>query len=227
MGSKINRIGEINTLSCGEDAVIIEYNSASNMIVRIISTGELIKCTYREFCNGSIKSHYTPTVYNVGITGIENAQNDSYRRWLQMIRRCYDKKELSKSKRLSYKNCAVCEKWLYYPNFKTWYDSNYYKCGVEQMHLDKDILHKNNKIYSPNNCLFVPQRINDLFVKGTQSKRKLPIGVLKRGKRYLAQCNTIKTNKLGSFDTPEEAFYAYKTFKEKYIKQIADEYKNK
>lgn len=32
---------------------------------------------------------------------------------------------------------------------------------------------------------------------------------------------------LGSFSTPEEAFYAYKQAKESYIKQVADEYKSK
>ena len=29
------------------------------------------------------------------------------------------------------------------------------------------------------------------------------------------------------FDTPEEAFQTYKEFKENYIKQVADEYKDK
>jgi hypothetical protein len=29
------------------------------------------------------------------------------------------------------------------------------------------------------------------------------------------------------YDTPEEAFHAYKTAKEAYIKQVADEYKDK
>ena len=32
---------------------------------------------------------------------------------------------------------------------------------------------------------------------------------------------------MGSFDSEEEAFYAYKEFKEQYIKQVADEYKDK
>ena len=32
---------------------------------------------------------------------------------------------------------------------------------------------------------------------------------------------------LGFYDTPEEAFVASKTFKEQYIKQVADEYRDK
>ena len=34
-----------------------------------------------------------------------------------------------------------------------------------------------------------------------------------------------KQNFLGYYNTPEEAFQAYKQFKENYIKQVADEYK--
>ena len=34
-----------------------------------------------------------------------------------------------------------------------------------------------------------------------------------------------KQNFLGHYNTPEEAFQAYKQFKENYIKQVADEYK--
>ena len=32
---------------------------------------------------------------------------------------------------------------------------------------------------------------------------------------------------IGTFNTPEEAFYAYKQFKENYIKEVADEYKDR
>lgn len=31
---------------------------------------------------------------------------------------------------------------------------------------------------------------------------------------------------LGCYDTPEQAFQAYKNFKEKYIKDVAEEYKD-
>ena len=44
-------------------------------------------------------------------------------------------------------------------------DDNYYEINDEVMCLDKDILFKNNKIYSNNTCIFVPQFINTLFCK--------------------------------------------------------------
>ena len=104
------------------------------------------------------------------------------------------------------------------------------------MHLDKDILIKNNKIYSPDTCIFVPQRINELFIKTNKLRGNLPIGVsyLKNINKFQANCKTFTkrgsasySNYLGCFKTPLEAFNVYKQFKEKYIKQVADEYKNK
>ena len=104
------------------------------------------------------------------------------------------------------------------------------------MNLDKDILKKGNKIYSPDTCVYTPQKINTLFIKSDALRGDFPIGVTRNGKKgYSATCyahsgiNDKMENKvgeyLGTFRTPEEAFYAYKTFKEVYIKQIAEEYK--
>jgi hypothetical protein len=56
------------------------------------------------------------------------------------------------------------------------------------MALDKDILYKGNKIYSPDTCVFVPQEINALFVKNDANRGDLPIGVF---------YTLTKTNKYG------------------------------
>lgn len=98
------------------------------------------------------------------------------------------------------------------------------------MHLDKDILVKNNKIYSPDTCIFVPMRINKLFVKGNPDRRTHIINVYDVGYgKYQARCKkgTQRYENLGSFNTIEEAFNVYKKEKEKYIQSIADEYKAK
>ena len=101
------------------------------------------------------------------------------------------------------------------------------------MCLDKDILFHGNKIYSPETCLIVPERINKLFTKSTKSRGEYPIGVRERRNRLIAYCSITENNKtkqvnLGRFPLHqvEEAFLTYKRFKENYIKQVADEYKN-
>ena len=112
-------------------------------------------------------------------------------------------------------------------------DDNYYEIEGEEMNLDKDILVKHNKIYSPETCVFVPHKINKLFVKGDKVRGKSVIGtsLFKNGK-YRVDCNLFnpETGKsrleyLGLYDTQEKGFEVYKYYKERNIKQVADYYK--
>jgi len=80
-----------------------------------------------------------------------------------MLKRCYNDVDLSRYPR--YKRCKVEEEWFYLSNFSKWFNQNYYECGNEKMCLDKDILYKNNTIYSKDTCIFIPERINILFTK--------------------------------------------------------------
>ena len=95
------------------------------------------------------------------------------------------------------------------------------------MQLDKDILIKGNKVYSPDTCCFVPQSINSLFIKRDNDRGNYPVGVYynKQNKKYQALCSTRagRQKNLGSYTTPEEAFQAYKEFKEAFIKKTAND----
>jgi hypothetical protein len=98
---------------------------------------------------------------------------------------------------------------------------------MQGWHLDKDILVKGSKVYSPETCCFVPPDINYMFVRNS-GDRKYPIGVTYKENAFRATLNKRdKSHHIGRFKTPEEAFQAYKTAKEKYIKEIADEWKDK
>lgn len=46
------------------------------------------------------------------------------------------------------------------------------------MELDKDILFKHNKIYSPEKCCFVPSCISCLFTKSDKARGNYLIGVI-------------------------------------------------
>lgn len=214
--------------------IVKEYIDAQNIIVEF-DNGYKIQSAMKEFKNGSISNPYDKSVYGVGYLGIgeykvsENKVfNIRYKHWNSMLLRCYDEKY--HNKKISYKGCTVCDEWLNYQNFAKWYDENYYEVGNEKMHLDKDILHKNNKVYSPNNCIFVPEHINSLFTKRQNDRGDYPIGVSihKKTGHFEARCSTISGRQyLGVYNTPKQAFYVYKDYKEKYIKKMADYYKDK
>lgn len=231
------RLGETRNNNQGEVMFIVEYVNAQDVTVKFKRTGELVKTTYNHFVKGNVKSHFSPTVYGVGITGTEptvdeNGEKiDSYKCWREMLRRCYSAKLQAKLQ--TYKDCYVCSNWLYYPNFKKWYDENYYEINNQTSQLDKDIIIKGNKVYSPDTCVFVPQFINKLFTKRQNRRGEFPIGVYynKDNKKYRVHLSVYKDEKstlksLGCYNTPNEAFEVYKQAKEEYIKEVADEYKD-
>lgn len=95
-------------------------------------------------------------------------------------------------------------------------------------HLDKDILVRDNKVYYPETCCFVPSEINKLLSVKKSNRGKYPPGVTLRkdGKRFQSRVTKYGERVcLGLFNTPEEAFQVYKEAKEKYIKEIADKWK--
>jgi hypothetical protein len=98
------------------------------------------------------------------------------------------------------------------------------------MHVEKDILVKGNKVYSPDRCIIAPHCINNLFPSCKARRGSLPIGVRlhEQTGTYQAHCKNgnNKFKSLGYHSTPEEAFMAYKIYKEKLIKEIASEYKD-
>lgn len=156
-----------------------------------------------------------------------------YNTWFNFLNRCYNKKY--QKNKPTYEECTVCDEWLDFQTFSKWYDNNYYQLGDEEMFLDKDILNKGNKIYSPESCIFVTKPINSLFTKCNSARGNLPIGVNKKSGRedlYIEVSMGLKDGKRnrfykGGFKTEEDAFDCYKTVKESYIKQVADQYKQK
>lgn len=170
-------------------------------------------------CPDCFNEHQRKRTNGLGINDIPYTKHATfYLIWRNMLRRCYVADDMTLP---TYKGCSVCQEWHILSNFKMWFDENY----VEGYALDKDILVKGNKIYGPDTCCFVPQEINNL-ARGFLRQRDLPIGVSKRyGNRYCAtlQWQGVRIH-LGTFDTPEAAFLAYKKAKEQYVKELSEKY---
>lgn len=231
----INRIGEEKYNNDGCLMKLIKYNNTNDIFVEFQDDNKtIIHGAYKEFKNGSIKNPYFRDISNVGCVGkistrINGIPKSSYNLWTNMLKRCYDAK--IQEKQPTYKGCSVCEEWLCFEKFDKWYNENYYEIENESMQLDKDIIAKGNKIYSPETCIFVPQSINKLFLKRNSTRGNCPIGVCyhKRDNVYESYCSvsTGVHKYLGYYDNSNDAFNSYKIFKENRIKEIADTYKNK
>lgn len=213
---------------------VLNYHSYDNIDI-IFEDGFVLK--HRDGHNVRQGCHIVhpmyPTKYGVGYMGIgpyvsveDKKTVKAYAVWADMIRRCYDKSYLKT--RPTYQGCTVCEEWKNYQNFAKWHKENYYEFDGDRIALDKDIIKKGNKIYSPNTCVYVPNRINSLILKSDGNRGKLPIGVRQYGNSYYAvQCGHIPKHIRGACKTPEEAFLKYKEVKEQEIKNVANQYKDK
>lgn len=235
---KSERIGEEKYNKQGDLMKIIVYNNASDIVIEFQDKYKgVIHTNYQSFSLGKPINPYRPSVFGHGIVGnkyairIDGKISKEYNTWSNVLQRCFNKK--CKEKHPSYESAACCNEWLFYENFYEWLHSqeNFDKWYVEDgSAIDKDILFKGNKFYSPETCCLVTQNVNSLFVKCDVSRGELPIGVVKHGSGYRATCMNPFINKnesLGTYKTAEEAFLKYKIRKEELIKQVAEiEYHN-
>lgn len=231
---KNDRTGEESFNNFGSVMVITRYKNRNDIDVYFPKYDWTYKhANYDNYKSGRIKCPYEPRVYGVGfigegdyMSGTTGKQTKSYKTWIHMLERCYD--NIHSYKFPTYENCYVCDEWLNYQNFACWFDDNYYEIEGEVMCLDKDILSKGNKVYSPNTCVFVTRGINNLFTKNDKCRTNLPVGVYEHNGKYRVICSNGKNKliELGIYETIENAFNKYKEFKEQVIKQIADEYIN-
>lgn len=213
---------------------IINYNLRSDIRVKFLDEyGYETNTTYNNFTRGTIKNPYDKTIYGIGYlgegghhphAGNNGIQFDKYTAWQHMIGRCYC--EEKRSSHPAYAGCTVCKEWHNFQNFAEWYENNFYEVGDGiRMHIDKDVLVKGNKVYSPSTCIILPQRINMLFVKKSRiTDSDLPTGIRRTPTGFMAEYNT---KYLGIYNTLDKAIKQYEIEKRIHIKELANEYKDK
>lgn len=203
------------------------------LLAHTIEDKDIAKLTYPVACtpnDGEIKLKTKRLVVGVGIndspnpinkritTGRENGKQKQktlwacpyYIVWADMLKRCYSEKYLEKYP--TYMGCYVCNDWKYFSRFKSWMEAQEWE-GKE---LDKDLLIKGNKVYSPDTCLFVDKQVNYILLTKQNSRGALPLGVrLGKGTgKYCAECNLLgKYRNLGTFLSIEDAHRAWKLAK--------------
>lgn len=203
-----------------------KYINASDILVSFDS-GYIVSTSAANIRQGSVTDNLSPSKNGVGIIGgvIGVSKTKAYVHWSSMLARGYCK--LYKSNYPTYKDVTVCKEWHDFTTFSNWCDKQP-NFNTDDSVLDKDILVKGNKIYSPETCVFVPHKINSLFVKADANRGKYPIGVYFSNKdNCLRSCVRIdgKNKSLGMFSNVQDAFNAYKIAKEKYIKENAEIFK--
>lgn len=220
---KTNEGGEVRVISVnGCFDIIIEHMDDHAHQSRVVSS---------QLRDGRIKNPYRPRIAGVGFLGSgpykasENGRDThAYTAWTKMLERVYCTKKQSKNK--SYIGCLVAPEWHNFQEFCRWYEAQPFK--GEGYQLDKDILVPGNKQYGPAGSRFVPEPINKMLNTNVARRSSLPVGVTKSGKKYsvkLSMSGAIKC--IGSYESVEDAFSAYKSAREGYVRSMAEKYKDK
>lgn len=233
MGGKVEEIRNellgryYETKNCGR-CFIIDYKNYNNVTVMFCEPFCVVRCNLGSLQKGHVSNPMFPTVLGKGYIGVGTHSSKNcgriYKLWVGVLRRCLG------DKYSAYKDATVCDDWLNFQNFAEWcYSQKFFNAKDDfgnSYHLDKDILVKGNKIYSPEFCRFVPSSVNNLILTSKSKRGAHPIGVYFKQGKFFSQitggCSGKRsTVALGGFDTEEEAFQAYKKAKEAYIKEVA------
>lgn len=217
------KVGQQYLTNCGDKMVVVDYIDCDNVYVQFLDE-HVVKASAGSIRKGEVKNPYKRIVSGVGFFGVGGykSKDKAYSHWSHMLRRCY-----SDDYGHTYDNSAVEEIWHDYQNFAKWFYQNWQ--GNNDVALDKDILVKGNKIYSPQTCTLVPENLNNFTCKAGAIRGDLPIGVRKREhERYTKyQAIMYRYNKLchlGKYSSVLSAFKKYKHEKEKHAKVLADSY---
>ena len=215
------------------DFKIVKYNDAYNVDVQFLKTGYETVAHLGSIRKGEVKDRYSSSVYGVGILGtkypsrVNGVKTKEYVLWKGMLQRCYS--DASKKKKPTYEGCEVSDNFKSYEYFYEWCNEQI-GFNNKDWHLDKDLLIKGNKVYNEATCVFLPQEINSLLIKRESLRGEYPIGVYwhNTSKAFEARVskNKGKQEFLGYFKTELEAFNAYKTAKEAFIKEQAEKWKS-
>ena len=234
---RTNVVGTVFIMNQGSKCTVINYQDSNHVTVKFDS-GYITTTKWYRLVAGTVKDrmayqiNYLNEILDINPYDGQGEETKAYREFHNMHIRCFD--EQYKIKRPTYKDVSCCEEWNYFSNYLYWRNQQsnlkYLEDIGGRFELDKDILKKGNRIYSPENCCLVPAIVNQVFNKHSRHRGELPIGVTWASNRayVIAKWNDPIENKSKWSTTypitPEgilTAFNEYKIHKEEIIKKVA------
>jgi len=144
-----------------------------------------------------------------------------YAMWCRMLARCYD--SLTHTRQPTYVGCLVCDEWLLFSNFLSWLESQ----DWQNKQLDKDLLRRDNRLYSPDFCCFLTHRVNTFLKDNGNTRGDQPLWVTYKSHKGLYAANVSDplqrySNYIGSYRCPIKAHKAAKAKKHEYAVELAE-----
>jgi len=214
-----SHIGETYISNEGYKLTIVGSGTRNHYCVVDIAGRYTVEAQYHKVKDGGIKNVYHRAVYGVGYLGLgdyspkgNKVHRQIYDLWNKMLERVYSPSKLEKCP--SYKGTTVCKEWHNFQVFAKWFEENH----VEGWQLDKDLLSKGTKIYSPETCVFIPRELNTFMtnVKVDNTSGYTGVSYSKPNGKWVANISIGGKRKyLGQRDSVEEAYKLYKKARDK------------
>jgi len=207
-------IGETHVSNEGYEIVVVKGSDKPGHVVVNIDGKYDDTVEYSDLVDGKVKNPYHKSFYGKGYIGIGKhkvsikcERTMKYIAWSEMLQRCYSSDYHQEYP--AYKDVTVCDEWLNFQVFGDWYDEQYKK---KWWQLNKDLLGRGKKIYSPDTCVFIPIELNLLLSQDTENKdHRLGIRRVRSGYRSRSYCSISgRYLDLGTYDTIEEADLVYR-----------------
>lgn len=211
---------------------IVEIRNMKDIDIVFVATGYKSTTTAAVIRKGQVMDRLMPNIFGVGFIGdgkhtsrYKGVHNPAHSTWVNIIGRCYDPYTINKN--LCYSDCFVCDEWHNFQSFADWYNKNHPNDGKEYC-IEKDIKNIGNKIYSPENCMFVTRDVNGFVLDSGASRGKYLIGAswLERLGKFQANCNnpfTRKMDYLGIFSSELDAHMKWRSEKYNHAIKLANQ----
>lgn len=178
----------------------------------------------------SIRKKTLGLVYGIGInnadycvSNIRGYRCPFYERWVSMLKRCYSLVWCKKYP--TYIGCSVCNEWLTFSNFKSWMEQQ----DWEGNELDKDLLIRGNKVYSPETCCFIPKEVNVSLQYPNKGQCLLGVTYDSRSKMkpFVAKIQEYsRTRYLGCYSSEKEAHKVWQLEKISALERLSFKFYN-
>lgn len=124
-----------------------------------------------------------------------------------------------------YEDVTICEEWKDFETFYEWLKDNWVDCD-ERVDLDKDLLGKNNKIYSPQTCCLIPHSLNvSIRIPNKQEARGIANWDEKR-QAYKIRIDVGKYHINTQRRKYKDAMDLYFVKKDEFVKALAEDYRD-
>lgn len=232
---KVVEGGVYKSTRCGE-FLVLDRSDHKKVKVKFLATGFETFTQLSHIKAGSINDPTLPIIHGRGYHGIGEYNSRTgkiYLAWKNMFERCYS--ETYHKRFPTYIGCEVAEEWYNFQNFAKWYKETHpweVKLPKGRWELDKDLKVPNNKVYSPENCTWLPSNLNaNIHLSDPSKDWKYMVGVSYDKSRPNSFKTTFKSmskpeGKFSkSFKTEIDAHKHYIKMKNKYIQEMVEFYR--